>query len=76
MLKFNLNLDIHFSKEAKKLPIVLTKNEILEIIENIKNKKHKFIISLAYGAGLRVSEIINLRVWDFDLENLTIHIKW
>jgi len=76
VLKSNLNLGIHFSKEAKKLPIVLTKNEILEIIKNIKNKKHKFIISLAYGAGLRVSEIINLRVWDFDLENLTIHIKW
>jgi integrase/recombinase XerD len=48
VLKSNLKIDIHFSKEAKKLPIVLNKNEILEIISNIKNSKHKFIISLAY----------------------------
>lgn len=64
------------SREAKKLPVVLTNNEIKSIIENIKNEKHKFIISLSYGSGLRVSDTINLRVWDFDLENLTIHIKW
>jgi len=76
ILKSDLKLDIKFSKEAKKLPIVLTKNEILEIIKNIKNLKHKFIISLWYWAWLRISEIVNLKVWDFDLENLTIHIKW
>ena len=70
------DLNIHFSKEAKKLPIVLTRNEILNIIENVKNQKHKFIILLWYWAWLRVSDIINLKIWDFDLENLTIHIKW
>lgn len=76
VLKTEQDLDIKFSREAKKLPIVLTKNEIISIIENIKNEKHKFIISLSYSAGLRVSDVINLRVWDFDLENLTLHIKW
>ena len=76
VLKSNLKLDISFSKEAKKLPIILTQNEILKIIENIKNLKHKFIISLSYWAWLRISEIINLKVWDFDLDNLTLHIKW
>lgn len=76
ILKSDIKLDIHFSKEAKKLPIVLNKNEILEIIKNIKNNKHRFIISLCYWAWLRVSEVINLKIWDFDLENLTIHIKW
>jgi site-specific recombinase XerD len=33
------------------------------------------LISLSYWAGLRVSDVINLKVWDFDFENLTIHIK-
>ncbi|MDD3793980.1 MAG: site-specific integrase [Candidatus Gracilibacteria bacterium] len=75
VLKISQDLDIKFSREAKKLPIVLTKNEIKSIIENIKNEKHKFIITLAYSAGLRVSDVINLRVGDFDLENLTLHIK-
>lgn len=76
VLNFKIKLELNFSKEAKKLPIVLTKNEILNIIDNIKNLKHKFIILLSYWAGLRVSEIINLKIWDFNLENLTIHIKW
>lgn len=76
VIKSNLKLDIHFSKEVKRIPVVLTKNEILRVLEQIKNTKHKFIISIAYWAWLRVSEVINLKVRDFDLENLTIHIKW
>jgi site-specific recombinase XerD len=75
IIRIKIDIDIKFSREPKKLPIVLTKNEIKSIIENIKNKKHKFIISLSYSAGLRVSDVINLHVWDFDLKNLTIHIK-
>ncbi len=76
VLQTKKKLNIYFSKEAKKLPIVLTQNEILKIIENIPNSKHKFIISLAYGAGLRISELVNLKIADIDLENLSIHIKW
>ena len=75
VLKSNIKLDIYFSREAKKLPIVLNKNEILKLLETIKNTKHKILISLSYWAGLRVSDITNLKVWDFDFENLTIHIK-
>ena len=75
ILESNLKININFSKEAKKIPIVLTRSDIKKIIDSIKNPKHKFIISIAYGAGLRVSEIINLKIWDFNLENLTIHIK-
>ena len=76
VLKQTQDIDIKLSREAKKLPVILTNNEIKSIIENIKNEKHKFIISLSYSSGLRVSDTINLRVGDFDLENLTIHIKW
>ena len=76
IIRIKIDIDIKFSKEAKKLPVVLTNNEIKLIVENIINEKHKFIISLSYGSGLRVSDVINLHVWDFDLKNLTIHIKW
>ncbi len=71
-----IDIDIKLSREPKKLPIILTRNEIQSIIENIKNEKHKFIIALSYGSGLRVSDVISLHVWDFDLENFTLHIKW
>lgn len=76
VIKMYLDIDIKLSREPKKLPIVLTKNEIMSIVDNIKNEKHKCIISLAYSSGLRVSDVVHLKVWDFDMENLTLHIKW
>lgn len=68
-------VNLKFAKRSKKLPIVLSREEIKKIIESIKNLKHKLIISLAYGAGLRISEVVNLKVKDINLEELTIHLK-
>jgi len=64
-----------YAKRHKRLPVVLSKDEIYKIIECIKNPKHKLLISLSYGSGLRVSEVINLKVKDLDLDELTIHVK-
>ncbi|MFH1456803.1 MAG: tyrosine-type recombinase/integrase [Patescibacteria group bacterium] len=75
VLKSNEKIDLKFSKTSKKLPIVLSKLEINKIISLIKNTKHKLIISLAYGAGLRISEVVNLRVRDLLLNELIIHLK-
>jgi site-specific recombinase XerD len=49
---------------AKKLPKVLTEQEVLMILKNTPNIKHKTILSLLYSAGLRVGELIGLRVQD------------
>jgi len=76
ILKLNIEIDIKLSKEPNKLPIVLSRNEIQQIIDVIKNSKHRLLISLSYWAGLRVSEIVNLKVKDINLDELTIHIKW
>jgi len=50
ILKINLDFDIRLSKEAKKLPIVLSREEISKIIENTKNPKHKLLLSLSYSS--------------------------
>lgn len=68
-------IDIKFSRKSKKLPIVLSRQEIASIIDNIKNKKHKLLISLSYGAGLCVSEAIELRTKDILPDEGVIHIK-
>lgn len=68
-------INLKFAKISKKLPIVLSRAEIEQIINSVENKKHKLLISLSYGAGLRVSEAINLKIKDLDLAELTIHIK-
>jgi site-specific recombinase XerD len=75
VLKIPQKINLKFSKRSKKLPIVLSRKEIKNIIDAIKNPKHKLIISLAYGAGLRISEVISLKVKDVNLEELTIHLK-
>ena len=54
----------------KRLPIVLTNSEICKILDNIKNEKHYGLIATLYSSGLRVSEVINIKVKDIDLENL------
>jgi len=75
VLKIPQGINLKFAKRSKKLPIVLSREEIKNIINVIRNPKHKLIISLAYGAGLRISEVVNLKVKDINLEELTIHLK-
>jgi len=68
-------IELRSAKQPKSLPIVLSRIEIKKIIESLKNPKHKLLLSLAYGAGLRVSEVISLKVCDLDIDELTIHVK-
>jgi site-specific recombinase XerD len=68
-------IETQSAKKPKSLPVVLSRTEIRKIIESSKNPKHKLLLSLAYGAGLRVSEVIALKVQDLDFDELTIHIK-
>ncbi|MGW8185413.1 MAG: site-specific tyrosine recombinase/integron integrase [Candidatus Moraniibacteriota bacterium] len=75
IIKSPTNVDIKFAKTASKLPVVLSRKEIEKIIGAIDNKKHRALISFSYSAGFRVSEAINLKIKDVDLEELTIHIK-
>jgi integrase/recombinase XerD len=55
-------------KIAKKLPVVLTKEEISKLIGSIKNRKHKLMVMFMYSSGLRLSELLNLKVGDLELE--------
>ncbi|MBU4339016.1 tyrosine-type recombinase/integrase [Patescibacteria group bacterium] len=75
VFKSNAVIGLKFAKTSKKLPVVLSRSEIEKIINSIENRKHKLLISLSYGAGLRVSEAINLKIKDINLEELTIHLK-
>lgn len=75
VLKIYQKIDLKFAKRNKNLPVVLSKEEIKIIIENTKNNKHRLMIILSYSAGLRVSEVINLKVKDLDLIEKTIHLK-
>ena len=61
-------------KITKNEPLVLNKIEVQNILTEINNIKHKCIISLIFSAGLRRSELLNLKVNDIDLERKTVFI--
>lgn len=65
---------LKFAKRSKKLPIVLSRAEVNNIIRATDNPKYRLMISLAYAAGLRVSEVVNLKVADLDIDELILRI--
>jgi integrase/recombinase XerD len=56
-------------KRSQKLPIVLSRTEIKNLLEKTENIKHRLIIELLYSTGLRLSECINLKYSDLDLND-------
>lgn len=62
-------------RKENKLPNVLSQNEVLRIIDSLKNEKHRTILVLIYSAGLRVGEAVNLRLDDIDEDRMMIHIR-
>tara|TARA_B110000977_G_scaffold171524_1_gene223188 strand:- start:33 stop:1184 length:1152 start_codon:yes stop_codon:yes gene_type:complete len=67
--------EIERPRKQTTLPKVLNKKEILEMINVPQNIKHKCIISLLYSAGLRRSELLNLKLTDIDSEKHTLRIE-
>lgn len=64
-----------YTKRHKRLPVVLSREEIGNIIKSTINPKHKLMIALTYGAGLRVSEVINIKVKDLNTTELTLLVS-
>lgn len=68
-------IDVKFPRTRRRLPVVLAKDEILYLIGTFYNLKHKLIVSLTYGAGLRVSEVANLKIKDLNYKEGIIYIN-
>lgn len=67
--------EIERPRKERQLPDVLSKEEILGIIQHTNNLKHKCIISLIYSAGLRRNELIQLKITDIDSQRKMLKIK-
>ena len=67
VLNKRLMVYIKYSKTPKTLPAVLTKEEVTKLISAIENPKHSLMARLIYSAGLRVSELVHLKVKDLEL---------
>jgi integrase/recombinase XerD len=61
-------------RQPQKLPTVLSKEEVLQLLEAAPGVKYKAALSVAYGAGLRVSEVANLKVSDIDSKRMLLRV--
>ena len=67
--------DFPLCKEPKKLPDILSTEEVADLIKGALNIKQRAMLVLAYGAGLRSSEVANLKVEDIDSKRMQLHIR-
>ncbi len=74
-LEVKRHIDLKFAKRSKRLPVILSRDEVKRILDVIVNRKHKLMIALAYGAGLRVSEVVDLQVGALDFSEGLIWVR-
>ncbi len=67
--------DLPRAKKEFKLPAVFSEQELKRIIQSTENLKHRTILCLAYSAGLRVSEVVNLKFADIDKDRMVLTLR-
>jgi integrase/recombinase XerD len=65
----------HFIHEPRKLPVVLSPEEVARLLDAAPGLKYKAALSAAYGAGLRATEVISLKVSDIDSKRMLIRVE-
>ncbi len=64
-----------FIRGPRKLPVVLSPQDVARLINAAPSLKYKVALSLAYGAGLRAAEVVSLKVSDIDSKRMLIHVE-
>ena len=64
-----------FVREPRRLPVVLSPEEVARLLNAAPGVKYKAALSVAYGAGLRASEIISLKIGDIDSARMVIRVE-
>lgn len=72
--KSKIMIEVPRPKKENKLPNVLSQDEVIKILDNVENEKHKTLLFLVYSAGLRVGEAVRIKVSDIDSGRMLIHI--
>src|SRR5437899_4247816 len=65
----------HFIHEPRKLPVVLSPEEVARLLDAAPGLKYKAALSVAYGAGLRAAEVVSLKVSDIDSKRMVIRVE-
>lgn len=75
IVKTNILDELRHPKRNKSLPDILSRSEIIVLLNTIENEKHKIMIASLYGSGLRVGELVQIKVKDLDFIKNRITIR-
>jgi site-specific recombinase XerD len=67
--------DVPYGKKPRTLPAVLSRDEVARLLDAVGHPRDRLILQTAYAAGLRVSEVVRLRVGDIDAARMLLHIR-
>ena len=68
-------LELKRPNKNRILPTVLSKEEVIDLLRYTRNLKHRAILALIYSAGLRISEVLNLKLYQIDIDRRQITVK-
>ena len=68
-------IEIPRPKKKEILPKVVSKSDIAKMFSHVDNLKHRVMLKLCYGMGLRVSEVVKLKITDIDSKRMLVHIE-
>ena len=75
ILKNDITQDIRRPKRERKIPAVLTKEEVKRLFDSTATQKSKLMLQLIYACGFRVSELINLKINDLNFEEMIGYVR-
>jgi integrase/recombinase XerD len=73
--RHDLAQEVVSSREPRRLPVVLSPEEVGRLLAAARNIKHKALLSLAYATGLRASEVVSLKLTDIDRDRMVIRVE-
>jgi len=73
--RHDLAEEVVSTREPRRLPVVLSPEEVARLLASARNIKHKALLSLAYATGLRSSEVVSLRLTDIDSDRMVIRVE-
>ena len=70
-----LEIDLRIPRKTRRLPVVLSRREVAGVIDGVDDLRYRTMFTLAYSAGLRVGEVVRLRVDDIDSGRGLVHVR-
>jgi len=74
-LEIDIVADLTYPGKHKKLPKVISEEDVIRILRATRNIKHRLAFAMLYSCGLRISELLNLKINEIDVERRTVFVR-